>query len=212
MLFRRFLFVALVFCAACAQAVDISFVGAFPGKVVLMVDGGAPKTYAVGAKVADSITVAGVSDSTAILNVGGKRKYLSMGQHVVSKRTHGRAGKVVLSVDARGHFLTQVKINRGAVEALVDTGATKISLPAYEAKRLGIAYKDGQIGRVRTANGVTVAYQITLDKVAVGDIVLYNVDALVLEKGLHMTLLGMSFLGRTKTHREGGLMTLEKHY
>ena len=36
---------------------------------------------------------------------------------------------------------------------LVDTGATTVTLPAAEARRLGIDYQHGQRGRMQTANG-----------------------------------------------------------
>lgn len=194
-----------------AQAVDVSVVGLFPGKAVLVVNQGRPKAYSVGAKVAQGVRLAAVNDSGAVLEINGKREHIAMGQHVGVSRKSGN-GSVTLHADSRGHFVTHGQINGVTVRMLVDTGATMISMPAHDARRVGIDFKKGRVGHVRTANGVAMAYRIKLDKVKLGDIVLYQVDALVLEHGLHMTLLGMSFLNRTKMSRDGDTMMLEKRY
>jgi aspartyl protease family protein len=52
-----------------------------------------------------------------------------------------------------------------------------------------------------------------LDSVKVGDITLYNVEAVVNEApGLDVSLLGMSFLNRTQMRAEGPNLVLEKRY
>ena len=87
-----------------------------------------------------------------------------------------------------------------------------VALPAHEAKRLGIDYKSGQMMHLRTANGMAIGYMVKLDRVKVGDITLYQVTGVVQESGLPVTLLGMSFLNRTKMSRDGDTMVLEKRY
>jgi aspartyl protease family protein len=46
----------------------------------------------------------------------------------------------------------------------------------------------------------------------VGGITLHQVDGVVLESGLDVALLGMSFLNRTDMKREGQTMTLTQRY
>jgi aspartyl protease family protein len=46
----------------------------------------------------------------------------------------------------------------------------------------------------------------------VGDITLYQIDATVLESGLDIALLGMSFLSRTDMKRDGANLVLTKRF
>jgi aspartyl protease family protein len=99
------------------------------------------------------------------------------------------------------------------VQFLVDTGATTITLPSAEARRLDINYLGGQRGYTQTANGRAAAYRVSLDTVKIGDITLHAVEAIVLEgDGLKIALLGMSFLNRTEMRRDGQALTLIRRY
>ena len=120
---------------------------------------------------------------------------------------------VVLAADTRGHFLTEGQVNGAPIRFLVDTGATMISLPFAEARRLGIDMSKGQQGTAMTANGPAVVYRVKLDTVRIAGLELHNVDALVHEgPGLNVALLGMSFLSRVEMLREGERLTLTKRY
>jgi aspartyl protease family protein len=104
-------------------------------------------------------------------------------------------------------------VNGAAARFLVDTGATLIALPAADAKRMGVSYLNAPRGVVNTANGSAVAYKVKLDTVRVGDITINNVDAMVIDGGgLHIALLGMSFLNRTEMTRDGETMVLTKRF
>ncbi|MHA1570380.1 MAG: TIGR02281 family clan AA aspartic protease, partial [Alphaproteobacteria bacterium] len=50
--------------------------------------------------------------------------------------------------------------------------------------------------RVATANGVILAASVTLDRVRIGQLVYYDVEAMVIDAPLNISLLGMSFLTR----------------
>jgi aspartyl protease family protein len=202
---------ALLLLAKSACAVDISVVGLFPNKAVLVIDGKAPKTYSAGTTVADGVKLLSVNDSAAVMEVNGKRQTIMMGEHF-NRGAGGGAASTTLKADSQGHFMVQGQINGGAVRMLVDTGATMIALPASDASRLGIDYKKGQVGYLNTANGVVPAYRVRLDTVKVGDIELNQVDAVVQESGLPIVLLGMSFLNRTAMQRDGEMMTLTKRF
>jgi aspartyl protease family protein len=210
--FRHFTLIAgLVSLAGAAFAADVGVVGLFPGKAVLVVDGGAPKTYSAGSAVSNNIKLIAVDASAATLEINGKRQKIAIGEHV-NRATPSGPASVTLKADGRGHFLAQGQINGGVVRMLLDTGATMIALSAADAIRLGIDYKKGQPGMVNTANGAAPVYRVTLNTVKVGDIELNQVDALVQEAGLPFALLGMSFLNRTEMRREGEQMTLTKRY
>jgi aspartyl protease family protein len=203
---------AFLLCIALqVQAADISVIGLFPGKAVLVIDGNSPKTYSVGNTISPGIKLVDVNQSTATLDVGGKKQRIDIGGHVNRIAPSG-ASSVTLQADGRGHFMVQGQINGGTMRMLVDTGASLIALPAADARRLGIDYKKGQTAYVNTANGVVTAYQVVLNSVKIGDITLNQVEALVQENGLTFALLGMSFLNRTEMRREGEQMVLTKRY
>ena len=194
------------------HAADISVIGLFPGKAVLVVDGASPKTYSVGNLIGNGVKLVAVSDSGATIEASGKRLTIALGDHV--NRSGGGSGpaSVILQADGQGHFVTQGQINGGTVRMLIDTGATMIALPASDARRLGIDYKRGKTGYSNTANGIIQVYVVKLDSVKIGDIELTQIDAVIHESGLPIILLGNSFLNRTDMRRDGEQMTLTKRF
>jgi aspartyl protease family protein len=99
------------------------------------------------------------------------------------------------------------------VTFLVDTGASTIALNSATAKRIGIDYTKGRPGMATTASGYTRVYSVKLDSVKVGEIVLRNVDAGVIDGPQPETpLLGMSFLNALEMKRDGDKMELTRRY
>lgn len=184
--------------------------GIFPGKALLIIDGGAPRTLAIGVKTAEGVQVQAIDGDRVTLEVNGRKQVLRVGQSVVSQASADRGATAVLNVDGRGHFVTTGAVNERPVVFLVDTGASMISLGAAEARRLGLDVKHARTVVVETANGRAMAARIKLDSVRVGEIVLHNVDALVHPQDMPVALLGMSFLNRLEMQRLGDIMTLKK--
>lgn len=210
--FTRAVLLCLSLGAASAQAADVGLAGLFPGKVLLTIDGGAPRIVAVGATTSEGVKVVSVEGETATLEVDGRKRVLRVGQNVASQPSGSGPATVVLTADAAGHFMTTGNINGTTVRFIVDTGASMISLGASDARRIGIDPSKGQQGIANTANGQTMVSRVKLDTVRVGDIVLNNVDALVHQQDMPYALLGMSFLNRMEMLRDGGSMTLKKRY
>lgn len=210
--FTRAVLLCLSLGAASAQAADVGLAGLFPGKVLLTIDGGAPRIVAVGATTSEGVKVVSVEGETATLEVDGRKRVLRVGQNVASQPSGSGPATVVLTADAAGHFMTTGNINGTTVRFIVDTGASMISLGASDARRIGIDPSNGQQGIANTANGQTMVSRVKLDTVRVGDIVLNNVDALVHQQDMPYALLGMSFLNRMEMLRDGGSMTLKKRY
>ncbi|HJV85468.1 MAG TPA: TIGR02281 family clan AA aspartic protease [Noviherbaspirillum sp.] len=202
---------SLLLLAANADAADINVVGLFPNKAVLVVDGGAPKTYSVGTTISEGVTLVSADKASATIEANGKRQVIALGEYMNRNAGTGRAS-VTLKSDSQGHYMVQGQINGGSVRMLLDTGATMIALPASDATRLGIDYKKGRAAYMNTANGVAPAYVVKLNTVKVGDIEINQVDAVVQEQGLPFILLGMSFLNRTEMRREGDQMVLTKRF
>lgn len=196
-----------------AHATDVNVIGLFPGKAVVVVGRGMPRTIAVGEKTPEGVVLISATSEQAVLEVDGKRETLGMGQHFETAALTATRGSVTLPADSRGQFYADGQVNGGHIRFMVDTGATTVLLPASEAARLGIDFRRGSPGYISTANGSAPAYRVVLDSVTVGSITAYNVDAVVAQaQGLDVALLGMSFLNRTEMRRDGAYMTLTKRY
>lgn len=207
----RLLVSGMCFAALQAHAADISVIGVFPDKAVLVIDGSSPKTYSVGNTVAGGIKLVSVNKNGAVFDANGKKQAIELGEHV-NRISPSSGTSATLQADGRGHFIVQGQINGGTMRMLVDTGASYIALPSSDAKRLGIDYTKGQPVYINTANGTVTAYKVRLDSVKIGDIVLNQVDAVVQDGGLTFALLGMSFLNRTEMRRDGEQMVLTKRF
>lgn len=203
----------LALLAGSAFGGEISLIGVFPGKAaVIAIDGGPPKTVKVG-QTWSGVTVREVERSSAVVEFGGKRRSLALGQHYRSASGDASARQTVtLVADSRGHFIGEGTVNGVGVRFLVDTGATMVSLSAADAQRLGLDYRGGKPSVAITANGRAKAWQVKLNTVRLGPIELHNVDAIVLETGSEIALLGMSFLNRVEMSRDGESMVLVRRY
>jgi aspartyl protease family protein len=196
-----------------AWTAEVSVIGLFPGKAVVVIDGGAPRVLAVGQKPVEGVSLISTDRESATLLIDGQKRTLGIGQHQAGPAPASSSQSATLTADSRGHFVVDGQINGGAMRFLVDTGATAISLSPADATRLGIDYRKGEPGLMGTANGTVAAYRVKLDTVRVGDIVVTNVDAAVLEGNqMPFALLGMSFLNRMEMKRDGQTMVLIRRF
>jgi aspartyl protease family protein len=200
----------LLLCTA-AWAASVSVVGLFKDKAIVSIDGGKPRTLSVGQTV-QGVKLVAADSSSASFDVDGKRRSLVMGQSFAGGAATGERQSVSLTADARGHFAAAGSLNGYPVSFLVDTGATSIAINAAEAMRMGLDYKTGQAVGVGTAAGVVPAWRVKFNTVKVGSITLNQVDGMVVESGLSVPLLGMSFLNRMDMKRDGQTMTLTQRY
>ena len=207
----------LLFLSLCcgAPAADVNLNGVVGNKALLVIDGGKPRWVVVGETSPEGVKLISVSGDAAVVDLGGKRETLTMGQ---SARLAGNARSsvtqsVTLIADNQGHFVATGAINGITVRFLVDTGASLISMSSTEAKRLGINYTAGQRAMTSTANGMVQTYRVKLDEVRLGDVTLNNVDGMVhVGDSLPIVLLGMSFLNRMEMKRDGEKMILTKRF
>ncbi len=124
-----------------------------------------------------------------------------------------RSRSVVIPRDERGHFDVDGRVNGRRVGFMVDTGATVVALTASDAARLGIhPSRNAFVAEVKTANGTVRAAPAQLDVVAIGNLELRDVAALVLPDGaLSDNLLGLSFLSRLRRFEySDGKLVLEQ--
>lgn len=198
---------------AFAQTVALS--GMLGGKALVTVDGGAPKMLVAG-ETYKGIKIISTQGEQALVEVAGKRHTMRVGEapsSVGGNASGESAGtKIVLSAGSGGHFVTQGLINGRTVQFVVDTGASMVSLSMAEAERVGLKYKAGQVVQLSTANGVTPGWRIKLASLRVGDVVVYDVDAIVSTGAMPYVLLGNSFLARFQMTTLNDQMVLEKRY
>ena len=198
---------------ASGQADDISVIGLSQGKAVVTVGANPrPRVLRDGDSLPNGARLLKATPESALFEMNGQRRTLTMGNQVSATAPTSGNGQVVLSADERGHFVTMGTINGGTVQFLVDTGATMISMGKGDARRVGIDYRQGQRGMSSTANGVAPVYKVKVDTVRIGEITLNNVDALVHDQDMPWVLLGMSFLNRVEMRREGSNLTLIKRF
>jgi aspartyl protease family protein len=200
-----------VFACTTAAATSVSVMGLFKDKAIVSIDGGKPRTLGVGQATGGVKLLAADSDS-ATFDVDGKRRTLGMGQSFAGGAATGERQSVSLTADARGHFAAAGSIDGYPMTFLVDTGATAIAINAAEARRIGLDYKSGQAVGVGTAAGVVPAWRVKFNTVKIGAITVHQVDGMVIESGLNVPLLGMSFLNRMEMKRDGQTMTLVQRY
>jgi aspartyl protease family protein len=200
---------ALVGAAASAQSVTLS--GSMGDKALLIING-APRTVAVGSTF-QNVKLVSVTPHDAVVELDGKRVSLPLGGAPVNlggASSEATGSLIVLSAGSGGHFVTDGSINGKSVRFVVDTGATMVSMGVADAERIGLNYKTGQRGIASTANGQVMVYKTSLNVVRVGDVQVYNVDAIVMPAQMDTILLGNSFLSHFSMRRESDRMTLER--
>ena len=193
---------------------QVALSGVAGGKALVIIDGAAPKFLGVGQTV-QGVKLLSVEGDAASVEVDGKRQTLQVGGAPVSVgkgRSGGGGQRAVLTADPSGHFLPQGQINGKAVQFLLDTGATTVAMGAADARRINLKYEHGQKVRMNTANGTSTGYLIRLDSVRVGDVVAYDVEAVVSPQPMPFVLLGNSFLNRFQMQKTNDQLTLEKRF
>ncbi len=188
---------------ASATSIHVVSVGIRDIQVVL--NGQEVRTLRLGELSPEGVKLTDIDQGAALLEVNGRTIRLRPGQSM--------ATRAVVQADSQGHFVTNTRINGVPVRALIDTGATYVSLSAADAQRMGIDYQQGQRIMSQTAKGPIQAYIVNLAHVQVGDIAFGNVPGLVLEGGMEQqipTLIGMSFLRHVEMRQTGNTMILQQ--
>jgi aspartyl protease family protein len=223
--YHRRALVATLFVALCAyfmpasaqnqpqNAPSVALSGVLGSKALLVINGAPPKMMEAGQTHA-GVKLISVSGDQAVLDIGGKRANLRVGDAPVSLGGGGGSAsgsKIVLPVGSGGHFMANGSINGRAIQFMVDTGATSVAIGTSDAQRMGIDYLKGQPVRMGTANGVAQGWRVVLNSVRINDVEIYDVEAVV-GPNMPFALLGNSFLSRFTMNRNSDTMVLERRY
>jgi aspartyl protease family protein len=171
----------------------------------LMINGVVLRRMHAGQTSPEGVRLISATPEAAEIEVDGKHFTLRRGQVV--------GASVSIEADSRGHFVTTVQINGVSTQAMVDTGASDVTINSTDAGRMGIDYSHGKRIRMSTANGECKGWHVTLASVQMGNIVLRNVQGTVVEGGaeqLRQALVGMTFLSQVDMQRSGATMVLTR--
>ena len=207
---------ALLLAAACtlANAQSVTLTGTIGNRAILVVGGGTPRTVAVGETV-QGVKLVALQADQAVVEAGGKRATLRMDTPLsIGGSGGGGSGgsRIVLNADSRGHFMTPGTINCRSVNFMLDTGATTVAMSAADATRIGLDFQKGTPVQMNTANGVALGYRLRLASVRVGDVEVYDVDAIVSQLPMPYVLLGNSFISRFSMRRDAEQLVLDKRF
>jgi len=197
--------------AAASHAESVAFSGMLGNKALLVINGQA-QGVAVGSTV-QGVKLVRVDGNMATIEAGGKAQTLRLGGTAVVAGDSGGGGsgaRIVLPVGPGGHYTGLASINGHPVQFVVDTGATMVAMGADTAAALGLDLKNATAAVAGTANGNVSARRLTLTKVSVGDVTIYNIEALVTPESMGVVLLGNSFLSHFQMHSETGTLVLDK--
>jgi aspartyl protease family protein len=198
-----------------AMGQGVSLAGVMGAKALLLVDGGAPKLMGVGDTHA-GVKLLGVQGDQVAVAIDGKTQHLRLGESPANVGGNGgsatQGSRISLAAGSGGHFFTAGQINGKAIQFLVDTGATSVALSLDDAKRIGLDWQNAQPVRVGTANGTAMGWRLKLSSLRIGDVEVYEVDAVVTTGAMPYALLGNSFLTRFQMNRTNDQLVLVKRY
>lgn len=131
-------------------------------------------------------------------------------QNPLNRETASGIREVVLEQNRQGHYMANGRINNIPVTFLLDTGATDVAIPQGIAEAAGL--QRGYSGRAATANGTITVYTTAVRQLAIGNIVLHDIDASITPSMAGDTiLLGMSALRQIEFTQRGTTLTLHQY-
>ncbi len=195
------------------HAASIALQGLFKDKAIVTIDGH-QRLLKKSKPSPEGARLIGIKGDKAVIEYQGKKATYRLGAGPSTTRyakPPSRDKVVKLERTRLGMYEVTGQINEKPVHMMVDTGATTVAMSSRQADALGIRYlRDGKLGRVSTANGITNAWFLKLRSVTIGGITLRDVDAAVTEGSFPDTvLLGMSFLGRVRMEHQQGVLLIK---
>jgi len=117
---------------------------------------------------------------------------------------------IELQRNPNNHYVLTGSINNESVTFFLDTGATRVAVPATLAEKLKL--KRGPTAQVETASGYSTVYLTRIEKLTLGHIELYNVGAVISnDMPSNDVLLGMSALKDLEFTQQGDKLTIKQY-
>ena len=144
-----------------------------------------------------AVSAVGAAQALTSFSNAGHAAALTVPQPMAASSAPAAGDAASIAKASDGHYWAEADVNGSRVRFLVDTGASAVALTPADAERLGFEPKRLNYAyKVMTANGEAHAAAVKLASISVAGAQVANVDALVLDKGLDTSLLGMTYLGR----------------
>jgi aspartyl protease family protein len=163
--------------------------------------------------VSNTVKIALVTGLACLSAAAWSETFLTLAQHAPALRAAEATAPVAASSSSPAtaatiakssdcHYWADGQVNGATVHFLVDTGASAVALTPADAHHLGIDTSGLNFNyKVVTASGEARGAAVKLANVTVAGARLENVDALVIDRGLDTSLLGMTYLGRLASFR-----------
>lgn len=118
------------------------------------------------------------------------------------------SNSVSIARDSAGHYVARGVADGQALDFMIDTGATGVSLPGEFARGRRIVCEG--VGVSRTAGGDVSICFVTLKRLNVSGMDFFNVRAHIIPTLKGKGLLGQELLNQLKVTQSGGFMTLSR--
>ncbi len=201
----------LLFFSTVLAATEVKVIALFTDKAYLQVDG-EQKVVKKG-ETFNGVLLKSASGRGAIVEIDGETVKLGLNQRIAGGFKKPKTTTTRIFPDAKGMYYVAGKINGEATRFLVDTGATYVTLSGAKAQSLDIDFYKGTSGTAETASAVIQVWQVRLNTVDIGGIMLRNVEATVIEGNQPFdVLLGNSFLRRTRMQQAGSVLELHRRF
>jgi len=211
---RRLLLAGCLYMAilpVAADDVSVKVIALFSNKAMLNIDG-EQKILSKGQSY-KGVSLISATGRGAVVSINGVQRKLGLNQSIQGNFKSTARSTSRIYPDSLGMYFIDGKINGRSTRFLVDTGATFVTMSSQHAKTVGIDYRRGKRGSMRTATETVSSWHIYLRSITVGGIKLSNIEAAVLEGSQpEQVLLGNSFLSRTQIQRKGSVMELHKRF
>jgi len=192
-------------------ATDVRVVGVTPGRSATVEIGrGTTVRIGVGETVED-VKLLRADQDGAVLSIHGKTQTLPLVAAEPSVGNPTLSDSITLRAGMQGQFYTNASVNGRSMGFLIDTGASLTTLTRTQAQRIGLRYRNGARAKAGTVNGVVNGWRVSLDSIRIGDVMVRDVDAIIVDNdALPMGLLGMSYLDRFDMQRQGSTLVLRR--
>ena len=152
---------------------------------------------------------AGAKDDPGVDAMAGAHSAQNPAQQSAANSAWYQGGHT-LSQLADGHFYADAYVNGTNMRMLIDTGASAVVLTGDDARAAGLSWDEASVRQVaRGASGPVFGVTMVLDEVDIGGIALRGVQAAIVPEGLHISVVGQSYLNRLSSIEiEDGQMLL----
>lgn len=205
------LLLSLLLTAVGAGETGVKVIALFAGKALLQV--GDKQKIVVAGETFEGVLLKSASGRGAVVVMDGREVKLNLNQSIAGNFKKPERSTMRIYPDALGMYVVRGSINGQPTRFLVDTGATYVTLSGRKARQLKIDFREGVQSTAETASAVVPVWQIKLDSVKIGNILVRDVNATVIEGNQPSdVLLGNSFLRHTSINQAGSVLQIEKRF